>query len=161
MFNQKESDERKYLEEVQSKLKTALEQITRKIDSYFKEILETKRYMYENLAQFDSAEKAANRVIIYDSVTFGEEAVKEQERIQKLIQSPYFGRIDFAETTEEVFYIGVHAFVDPLTFQNIIFDWRASVSSMFYDFETGPAFYMAPDGKIDGILVRKRQYRIR
>ena len=165
MFNQKESDERKYLVEVQGRLKAALEQITRKIDSYFKEILETKRYMYENLAQFDTAEKAANRVIVYDAVTFGEEAVKEQERIQKLIQSPYFGRIDFGETKgereEEVFYIGVHAFVDPQTFQNIIFDWRASVSSMFYDFETGPAFYMAPDGKIEGILARKRQYRIR
>lgn len=165
MFNQKESDERKYLVEVQGRLKAALEQITRKIDSYFKEILETKRYMYENLAQFDTAEKAANRVIVYDAVTFGEEAVKEQERIQKLIQSPYFGRIDFGETKEEkeeeVFYIGVHAFVDPKTFQNIIFDWRASVSSMFYDFETGPAFYTAPDGKIDGILARKRQYRIR
>ncbi len=164
MFNQKESDERKHLEEVQAKLKTALEQILRKIDSYFKEILEAKRYINENLAQLDSAEKAANRVIVSDSVTLGENAVKERERLQKLLQSPYFGRIDFDSATgetAEVFYIGIHGFAEPLTSQHIIFDWRAPVSSMFYDFEVGPAFYLAPMGKIDGLLILKRQYRVR
>lgn len=164
MFNQKESDERKYLSEVQAKLKLALDQIIQKIDNYGKEILETKRYIYENLAELDPAEKAANRMVVYDSVTFGEKAIKEREQLQKLIQSPYFGRIDFVRTQEEKeeeFYIGVHPFVDPLTSHQIIYDWRAPISSMFYDFEIGSAFYVAPVGKMDGVLTLKRQYRIR
>lgn len=164
MDNQKESDEKRHLEEVQAKLKTALEQILKKIDSYFKEILEAKRYINENLAQLDSAEKAANRIIVSDSVTLGENAVKERERLQKLLQSPYFGRIDFDSAKEEkaeVFYIGIHGFAEPLTSHHIIFDWRAPVSSMFYDFEVGPASYIAPMGKIEGVLTLKRQYRIR
>ncbi|MEL7623441.1 MAG: UvrD-helicase domain-containing protein [Clostridiales bacterium] len=164
MYNQKESAEKKHLEEVQAKLKTALEQIIKKVDSYFKEILEAKRYINENLAQLDSAEKAANRMIVSDSVTLGENAVKERERLQKLLQSPYFGRIDFDSAKgakAEVFYIGIHGFAEPLTSHPIIFDWRAPVSSMFYDFEVGPAFYVAPMGKIDGVLTLKRQYRIR
>ncbi|MEG6520713.1 HelD family protein [Desulfotomaculum sp. 1211_IL3151] len=164
MFNQKETCERKHLNNVQEKLKMALERIEQKITNYSNEILEIKRYMYENLAQLDLAEKAANRIAVSEGVTFGEEAVKERERLQKLIQSPYFGRIDFAEAEEakeEAFYIGVHAFVDPMTAQHIIYDWRAPISSMFYDFELGPAFYVAPIGKIDGVLTLRRQYKIK
>ena len=164
MLHQTESDERTYLSVVQGKLRAELEQINQKIDDYSKEILETKRYIYENLAQLDSAEKAANRTAVYDSVTFGEKAVREREKLEKLIQSPYFGRIDFVRADEEqgnAFYIGVHAFADPATLRSVIFDWRAPVSSMFYDFETGPAFYTAPAGKIDGVMTLKRQYRIR
>ena len=164
MINPTEKDERKYLDEVQEKLKTALDQIIRKIDHYSKEILEIKQYIYENLAQFDAAEKASNRIAVSDKVAFGEKAVKEREQLQKLIQSPYFGRIDFAEAAEEkseVFYIGIHAFVDPVTSRHIIFDWRAPVSSIFYDFEIGSVFYLAPAGKINGVLTLKRQYRIR
>lgn len=164
MVNLKEADERKYLNEVQEKLELALEQIIQQVDNYSKEILEIKRYMYENAAQLDPAEKAANRIAVSDGVTFGEKAIKERERLQKLIQSPYFGRIDFREAqknADEVFYIGVHSFIDPVTSRPVIFDWRAPISSMFYDFEIGEAFYVAPMGKIEGMLTRKRQYRIR
>ena len=108
MLHQTENEERTYLNEVQGKLRAELEQINQKIDNYSKEILETKRYIYENLAQLDSAEKAANRTAVYDSVAFGEKAVREREKLEKLIQSPYFGRIDFIRTEEEqgnAFYI--------------------------------------------------------
>lgn len=163
MVNPKETDERKYLDEVQEMLETALNETNRKINNYSKDILEIKRYMYENLAQFDAAEKAANRIEVSDNIMFGESAIKVREQLQKLIQSPYFGRIDFAETKEEggVFYIGVHSFVDPVTSRHIIFDWRAPISSIFYDFEIGSAFYVAPAGKIGGPLTLKRQYKIR
>lgn len=163
MVNPKETDERKYLDEVQEMLETALNETNRKINNYSKDILEIKRYMYENLAQFDAAEKAANRIEVSDNIMFGESAIKVREQLQKLIQSPYFGRIDFAETKEEggVFYIGVHSFVDPVTSRHIIFDWRAPISSIFYDFEIGSAFYVAPAGKIGGSLTLKRQYKIR
>lgn len=163
MINPRETDERGYLEHVEDKLKIALGQVIWQIEKYAKEILEIKRYLYENLAQFDAAEKAANRIAVSDNVTFGQKAVKEREQLQKLILSPYFGRIDFAEADKigEAFYIGVHSFVDPTSSQHLIFDWRAPISSMFYDFETGPAFYLAPMGRIDGMLSLKRQYRIK
>lgn len=164
MIHQTETDEKQHLQEVQQTLKTALKGIEEKIDQYSAGILETKRYINENLAELDSAEKAANRTAIYDSVAFGERAVAEREQIQKLIESPYFGRIDFTKATENqenVFYIGMHTFKDPATADNIIFDWRAPLSSMFYDFETGPSYYVAPIGKIEGNMTLKRQYRIR
>lgn len=164
MIHQTETDEKQHLREVQQILKTALKGIEDKIDQYSTAILETKRYIHENLAELDSAEKAANRTAIYDSVAFGERTVAEREQIKKLIESPYFGRIDFTKATEDqekIFYIGMHTFKDPATSDNIIFDWRAPLSSMFYDFETGPSYYVAPIGKIEGNMTLKRQYRIR
>lgn len=164
MLNPKESDEREYLKKVLEKLYDAFESIEQKISDYSRKILATKRYMYENQSQLDLAEKAANRIEAHFNVSLGEGAIKEREKLQKLIQSPYFGRIDYANTgeaKEHVVYIGIHSFTNPQTYHNIIFDWRAPISSMFYDFELGPAYYLAPDGKIEGEVHLKRQYRIR
>ena len=43
----------------------------------------------------------------------------------------------------------------------LIHDWRAPVSSMFYDHELGEAGYRSPSGEIKGVISLKRQYRIR
>ena len=43
---------------------------------------------------------------------------------------------------------------------NILFDWRSPICSLFYDYETGPCSYVAPEGIISGELKRKRQYKI-
>jgi len=164
MFNQKESDEKNYLHKILGKLHVALESIEQTITNYSSEILKTKRYIQENSAQLDLAEKAANRIEVNDNVAFGKGAIINRAKLQKLINSPYFARIDFIDSensSEQVLYIGVHAFSDVQDSHNIIFDWRAPISSMFYDFETGPAFYIAPDGRIEGRLKLKRQYRIR
>jgi DNA helicase-2/ATP-dependent DNA helicase PcrA len=164
MFNAKETDERSYLDKVLEKLQTAFDHIEQKITHYSEEIIEAKRYMYENQAQFDSAEKASNRMAVYQNIAIGEKAVLQREKLKKLIQSPYFGRIDFAvseNSNEAVFYIGIYGFSDSESYDNIIFDWRAPVSSIFYDFEIGPAYYNAPDGIIEGALNLKRQYQIK
>ena len=44
---------------------------------------------------------------------------------------------------------------------NLIYDWRAPISSMFYDYELGEATYISPVGEISGDVSLKRQYRIR
>lgn len=43
----------------------------------------------------------------------------------------------------------------------MIYDWRAPISSMFYDYELGEASYQSPSGEIKGDISLKRQYRIR
>ncbi|MBW6514905.1 MAG: UvrD-helicase domain-containing protein, partial [Candidatus Syntrophosphaera sp.] len=43
----------------------------------------------------------------------------------------------------------------------LVYDWRAPISSMFYDFETGPARYQAPAGEVAGQVTLKRQMRIK
>ena len=79
-----------------------------------------------------------------------------------MLHSPYFARIDFQEqgtSVVEAIYIGISSLLDPAG-NPLIYDWRAPVSSMFYDYELGPARYLCEAGEINGEIFRKRQYKI-
>ncbi len=163
-MNKTEKEERQYLYEILKKLKAAYQAIDQKISVYANAIQETKRYIWENNAQLDLAEKAANRMAVHETIGFGEKAIVQKQKIAKLIASPYFGRIDFRENgeiKETPFYIGIHSFEDESGNEVLIYDWRAPVSSMFYDFEMGNAYYTAPMGRICGDICLKRQYKIK
>jgi DNA helicase-2/ATP-dependent DNA helicase PcrA len=86
---------------------------------------------------------------------------KEIRMLERQYNSPYFGRIDFQEDHREIenIYIGIFGF-HAATGEIFIYDWRAPISSMFYDFEPGRAFYESPSGYIEGALTLKRQYRV-
>ena len=91
---------------------------------------------------------------------FAAALVKKLERMRK---TPYFGRIDFKEdgsVKEEKLYIGIASLIEEKTHESLVYDWRAPVASMFYDYETGRASYECPVGKIEGEILLKRQYRI-
>ena len=83
--------------------------------------------------------------------------------MQAIIRAPYFARIDFEyeEGDVEKIYIGRRALSDRKTKDPLIFDWRAPISSVFYRFMSGPAFYDAPYGRIEGELLLKRQFEIK
>ncbi|CAM3445783.1 RNA polymerase recycling motor HelD [Marinicrinis lubricantis] len=90
------------------------------------------------------------------------------ERLLRLLyrmeDSPYFGRVDFKESgleTESI-YIGLTSLLEQDGETFLVYDWRAPVSSMFYDYSPGPAQYMTPQGEaIQGEMELKRQYVIR
>jgi len=164
MLNETEKDERQYFHEILKKLKAAYQAIDQRISGYANEILETKKYISENIAELDLVEKAANRIAVHETIVFGEKAIGQKQKIAKLINSPYFGRIDFRENgaiKETPLYIGVHSFEDESGSGLLIYDWRAPVSSMFYDFEMGDVYYTAPMGRICGEISLKRQYKIK
>lgn len=164
MLNKTEKDERQYLHEILKKLKVTYQVVDEKISGYANTILETKKYIWENNAQLDLAEKAANRIAVHETIGFGEKANVQKQKITQLIFSLYFGRFDFrekGEIQETPFYIGMHSFEDESGDELLIYDWRAPVSSMFYDFEIGNAYYTAPVGRIRGDICLKRQYKIK
>ena len=164
MKNPSEKDERQYLESIKGKINQALTQIDESLQEQAKDLHASKEYLYENKDAMDRMEKEAVRYSITSSAIIGEASVEKRKRIEKLLDSPYFGRIDFSEDGEKdrkPVYIGIYSFFDEKENSNIIHDWRAPVSSMYYDFELGKAFYQAPSGKIKGEVLLKRQYRIR
>lgn len=158
-----ENEEKIHLLEVIQKLEQAYKEIDKQIEKTSNEIIETKKYIWNNIDQLDLAEKAANRMAVHDAIDFGEKANIKRIRLEKMIQSPYFGRIDFKSKgeKEEEFYIGIHSFAEKAGGRNLIYDWRAPLSSMYYDFEIGNAFYQAPIGRIEGDITKKRQYKIK
>jgi DNA helicase II / ATP-dependent DNA helicase PcrA len=90
-------------------------------------------------------------------------AAKKVAKLERMLGNPYFGRLDFREEGEsaaEQIYIGVSNLSDERTHEHYVYDWRAPISSMFYDYETGSAGYDCPVGRIEGNIDLKRQYRI-
>lgn len=84
-------------------------------------------------------------------------------KLRKMLNSPYFGRIDFKEKNEdkhEIFYIGIGNIVESSTSDFLVLDWRAPIASLFYDYEIGSSEYKSPDSIIKGNLILKRQYKI-
>ena len=87
---------------------------------------------------------------------------RERLLLSRLSDSPYFGRVDFAEDGEqpEAFYIGIGSLTGEDDLERLIYDWRTPIASLFYEQDTGRASYTCPAGEITGELSRKRQYKI-
>lgn len=157
-------EEQKHLDEIQEVIQEQLQEVDTSLDKSREDIMEQKRYLWENIYELDLAEIASNRAIIsegHDSYEFKE---AQKRLLLKLQENPYFGRIDFVydgESEAESLYIGLGGLRSKNGFENLIYDWRAPISSMYYDFEIGKAYYEAPMGKIDGEIVQKRQLKIR
>lgn len=82
--------------------------------------------------------------------------------LKRLEAKPYFARIDFQEqhgSKPETIYIGLASFSDqPDHF--LVYDWRAPISSIYYDGELGDVSYDTPDGKETVNVKLKRQFQI-
>ncbi|MBL3200055.1 helicase, partial [Klebsiella pneumoniae] len=64
------------------------------------------------------------------------------------------------EPSAEQIYIGVATLTDASGENFLIYDWRAPISSVYYDYPPGPAEYSTPGGVIHGNVEKKLQYII-
>lgn len=155
-------DELSHLAMINEKLDAAVQAANANVERIDKEYMDAKRYMADYRGEIDPHEMFQNELALKDIDRTGAFAVGVWEKLAKLRESPYFARIDFqmqgsVEATK--YYIGRFAF----NHENelLIFDWRAPISSMFYDCEVGHAGYEAPAGRIEGKLTRKRQFKVK
>ncbi|GHN02710.1 DNA helicase [Cytophagales bacterium WSM2-2] len=164
MINPTEQDERNYLEEIKERISFALQRTSTRVNEFSDELRETKEYLHEHQSGLDEADIVAAWQSINRMANTGEETVEQRRRLMKLVSSPYFGRIDFrsgSNNKESNVYVGLTTFIDGAQRLNLIYDWRAPISSMFYDFELGEAQYETPSGMMKGEISLKRQYKIR
>ncbi|MFN3579789.1 MAG: HelD family protein [Pseudomonas sp.] len=157
-------EEKARLEDCQASIRQALTEIDSRLNYYAQEIKTRKEYMWEARRDMDHIEKIAVRQTVEQTLDSAEVLKAQHTKLLKLMRSPYFGRFDFRRDGEDQdmpVYIGVHHFRDEAARETLVYDWRAPISSMFYDFETGPAHYQAPAGEVAGQLGLKRQMRIR
>lgn len=90
-------------------------------------------------------------------------AYKALGKLQRMYLSPYFGRMDFAEDNDErpeEIYIGIHNLIHRESGEILVYDWRAPISSLYYDYEVGRGSYLCPGGTVKGDILLKRQYKI-
>lgn len=155
-----------FLEDIEEKLWQRLDQLNKELDEGQKEIENMHEYYWENYTEMDQYgyEDYDNQQALLHQVNSNEEKAKLKRRFEKMQDSPFFGRVDFCfedEDKAEPFYIGIGNFAERAGMTPLVYDWRAPVSGLFYDYDKGPASYEAPSGTISGEIAAKWQYKIR
>lgn len=161
--------ENEWLEYVLAEARKQLEEKRAYNDRVKRETIETQRELWQDLGSVSITNELDQLIDFMSfidilksqkrSYTFTK---KLQEKYERLVLSPYFGRIDFRENgneSPEKYYIGTANLVDDGC-DILVYDWRAPVSGMFYDYEIGKACYKCPEGDIHGEITLKRQYKI-
>lgn len=162
-LNLTEADESAHAARVTAKIGEALDDLTQKVRARHAEMVKLKAFLHEFKGDMDHAEKITVRQAVDQIVATGKHGEAQRIRLGKLFESPYFGRVDVrsGHAPAHPVYIGIHSFQDDAgAGAPLVHDWRAPISSLFYDFETGEAFYDTPEGRVDCLLERKRQYKI-
>lgn len=159
-------DGNSFLKEVTEKLKDKIEELNTVITEGQKDIESMNDYFWENYAEMDEYgyENYDNQQALLSQVNANQEKVILKHRFEKMLKEPFFGRVDFRfdeEEGAESFYIGISNFSQESGSVPLIYDWRAPVSGLFYDYDKGPASYEAPGGVMEGEIKSKWQYKIR
>lgn len=159
-------DQTAYLEFVLEKLRERIQKISLSLAEGEKEIEGMHEYYWENYTEMDQYgyENFDNQQALLNQINTNQQQLKMKQRFKNMLDSPYFGRVDFqyeGENEPETFYIGIGNFAEETGRTPLIYDWRAPVSGLFYDFDKGEASYQAPGGLMEGEITSKWQYKIR
>ena len=157
---------REYLQYVLKCLNNRLAQADAAILEGEKEIEDMHEYYWENYTEMDQYgyEDYDNQQALFRQMNANEEQFRLRKRFKKMQDSPFFGRVDFrydGDEEAETFYIGIGNLSESAGSLPLVYDWRAPVSGLFYDYDKGPASYEAPSGIFEGEVTSKWQYKIR
>lgn len=155
-----------FLEQVIEKLKSRIKEAKDAIFAGQKDVESMHEYYWENYAEMDEYgyEIYDNQQALLSQVNANQEQLLKKRKFEKMLDAPFFGRVDFiyeGEEEAEAFYIGIGNFAERAGSVPLIYDWRAPVSGLFYDYDKGPAAYIAPGGLMEGEISSKWQYKIR
>ena len=156
----------RYLEYVNGKLQSALSELDQTILEVQKDIESMNDYYWENYTEMDQYgyENFDNQQALMTQMNANTENMHTRRKLRKMLDSPFFGSVAFVyegEEEPEEFYIGIGNFAERRGSLPLIYDWRAPVSSLFYDYDKGEASYEAPGGQMDGEILSKWQYKVK
>ena len=122
-------------------------------------ISEFQKFIFKEIGSMDKYEIQSNLLSSSMEVNEFERRSSYLKKLLKIKDNPYFGRIDFKSDKDYQVYVGITYLTDNDN-NNLIYDWRSPIASLFYQNDIGYTAYTAPDGKIKGYLSLKRQYKI-
>ena len=150
------------LKQEEKKLKETVKEIDYQLANMGSDIFKDKdnlkefqEYIWGNRSDFDEEEL---NDLVYDNdlkIQILDNKTSKFRKLTKVRNNPYFGSFIF---NDEKIYVGITSVKHDLDY--LVCDWRAPISSMFYDFGVGKAFYKTPDGEEKGEITQKRQYTI-
>lgn len=158
-------NENKYLSEVLALIDEKIEELDALVSVTDRDMEEFHEYFWNSYTEFDEYgyELYDNTNAIRQKIRQKGDYIRDRYTLVRMKDSPYFGRVDFVfdgESDAESLYIGISNLAGETGTLPLVFDWRAPVSSLFYDYDVGPAAYEAPMGQITGSITHKYQYKI-
>jgi len=157
------------LEEICDIITTLIKNKNISLEEYKEDVIEIRRSMWDNTAhvlsgEFDESVEILQYINLMKQEEKNHQHTKGQIiKLERMLESPYFARIDFiydeCEDKEKI-YIGISTLIDNDTMDILIYDWRAPISSMYYEYELGDASFNADNNSITGKIELKRQYKI-
>src|SRR5882757_5647866 len=93
-----EQDERAYLELILQKLEWALHHADQSAKQFTKAFRQNEEYLYDQRSGMDDADRVSAGQSFKRMAFQGESTLAAKRRLTKLMESPYFGRIDFTPT---------------------------------------------------------------
>ncbi len=152
--------EKEHLNKTIVVLESQIKEDEERIESQHKLIKEINEVFNDQFVDMDNPEIADLKTKMANS----QQVIADNEKAilfkKKELKRPYFGRINFKEydKDEKEYYIGLgHIQYDKEIFA---YDWRAPISSMYYDFDVGESFYEVDKSQFYGEITLKRQYKI-
>lgn len=156
--------EKKYLSSVHKVIDENYEKCQKTYDNNLIQINNYKKYFAENFYEInkDGGEIAEINLQIESFEQNNLTLTKLANRLKKQQKSPFFGKFDFKADGEKEptsYYIGI-GHLQNEDHINLVYDWRADISSLYYDDVLGRTSYTCPEGEIKGELSLKRQFKI-
>lgn len=151
--------EKNHLELTTKLLREQISQMAQDLYDSEEKQQEFKKFVWDTRADLDPTEMKTIISSNEQEIDNLEMKAKYYKKLYRIQNSPYFAKIVF-ESDEGIndIYIGLTYLTKDT--DNIIYDWRSPIASIFYDYEEGNCSYIAPMGKIDGYLHNKRQFTI-
>lgn len=157
-------EEKSYLLNVQNEIDRTKADNQKLYKQNLKTISNFKKYFVDNYydIKVDGDELAEINLQIENFEQQNNNIQKLVSRLTKQKKNPYFGRFDFKTADDDQarqYYIGL-GFLQDSENKNLVYDWRSDICSLYYEDKLGKNSYTCPDGKIDGDVSLKRQYKV-
>ena len=157
-------EEKEYLKKVESEIDILQTSSTQLIKENKQEIEKQKEYFANSFYEGDNSDELASVNLQIEHLEQNIDRLEKlSSRLKKQKKNPYFGRFDFKAENEKDFnsyYIGIGHIQNNEEKKYYVYDWRADISSLYYDDAKGKVSYTCPAGEVHGNLNLKRQYKI-
>ncbi|MCM3783055.1 UvrD-helicase domain-containing protein [Neobacillus mesonae] len=161
------------VDDVTGQIRSAIAKLEGEVGSVRGEVVEMRKDFWDevtiNFSEADDVGETSTNLrqqseVLSERERSHKNAFNALKKLNKLVSSPYFGRIDFVEhgsNQTESIYLGIASFLSEEDEDFLVYDWRAPISNLYYDGAPGPSSYRTPSGIIEGEITLKRQFSIR
>ena len=154
--------EQRKLKTISKEVKLVRDNLAKEVVGDLEEFREFQKLAWQDKSSFDRAE--FNQVLSNNEMEARRILAKRMyfKRICLIASRPYFASFKYQDEDGKNYNIYMSlTYLKDDNYNNILYDWRSPICSVFYDYETGPCKYLAPEGIISGTLYSKRQYQIK